>query len=499
MFQAGQKFGQYVLVSKLARGGFGEVWLAEKQSVLLNRKFAIKLPRDGQVDFEAIRRETLLWEQASGHRNVLPLIDADIQDEQIYIVSEYIEGGSLADRLRKDDKVPLTEAVPIVTGVLEGLEYLHSKNIVHRDIKPANILMHDGTPRLVDFGLSRMMETSLISSTIVGTQPYMSPESFEGVRNVQTDIWSVGILLYHLLTGEVPFPLGEPSEIMYAVMLKEPAPLSEDIPLRLRQIIYKALEKDRELNGNPPKRYQTAAAMRTDLEDFLKNFSLQPEPEPISPFETVKVSPQQESPVELATRKRIHVKKTSFWQNLVGQKLTSTAVFVVILGIGAAVMLSSIFLFRQPAQGVDAPAPANSAVNAPVSETNSSVNTQPIDDAAIRASKDFYRDAENFYKQKKYDRAIETYTRAIQLNPNDYALYNNRGAAFYATGEFQKAIADYTKALELNPYHFSAYNNRGVVYQEIGSIEQAIADFRKALELDPENKMAKDNLKRISK
>ena len=501
MFETGQKFGQYILISKLARGGFGEVWLAEKQSQLLTRKFAVKLPRDGEFDFDAVRRETELWEQATGHPNVLPLVDADIEDGQVFIVSEYIEGGSLADRLRKDGKIPIAEAVEIVIGVLRGLEYLHSKNIIHRDIKPANILMQNGTPRLADFGLSRAVESTMVSSNIVGTQPYMSPESFEGVRSVQTDIWAVGVLLYHLLTGEVPFQLGQPSEIMYAVLTKEPAPLPEEIPQPLQQIIFKALEKDRELNGKPPKRYQSAATMRADLEEFQAQFSINPaQQQAASPFETVKMS-QEEPSVELATRMRIPVKdKNNFRQNLLQWKLTPFAFLTLILGVGAVAMLFSVLLFREPGSSNTDSTPANSTADsnaaATTPEANSTVN-QPVDDAAVRESKELYRQAEQLFRRKKYAESVETYTLAIQINPNDYGLYNNRGAAYYALGEFQKAIADYTKAVELNPYHFSAYNNRGVAYQEIGSVEQAIADYRKALEIDPENKLAKNNLKKL--
>ena len=121
MFQAGQKFGQYVLVRKLAKGGFGEVWLAEKRSQLVTKKVAAKLPHAGQFNFEAIRQESTLWEKASGHPNVLPLIDADIYDGQVVILSEYIEDGSLADMLRTYGKIPILQAVRIVGGVLNGL------------------------------------------------------------------------------------------------------------------------------------------------------------------------------------------------------------------------------------------------------------------------------------------------------------------------------------------------------------------------------------------
>ncbi|HEX8248664.1 MAG TPA: protein kinase [Pyrinomonadaceae bacterium] len=495
MFQAGQKFGQYVLIKKLAKGGFGEVWLAEKRSQFVTKKVAMKLPHAGQFNFEAIRQEATLWEKASGHPNVLPLIDADVYDGQVVILSEYIEDGSLADMLRKHGRIPVQQAVRIVIGVLNGLEYLHSKNIIHRDIKPANILMQGDTPRLADFGISRAVETTMVSSTVIGTHSYMSPESFEGVRSVQTDVWSVGVLLYHLLTGKLPFPLGQPSEIMYAVLMKEPEPMPGDIPQRLQQIIYKALEKDREPDRNPPLRYQSASAMREDLEGFLEWWATEAQP---SPFETVKVSPPAADSVELGTRMRIPVKTEGNFLNnslhALANRNFSTAAIFSFLAIGVAIVLLVVTMYGLLS--------STALVNLGSSNTNSSsANSaiEPVDDAAIRASKEFYRQADNFYARKRFDKAIETYTLAIELNPNDYAIYNNRGAAYHATGEFQKAIADYTKAAELNPYHFSAYNNRGAAYEDIGSIEQAITDYRKALELDPENKLAKDNLKRILK
>jgi eukaryotic-like serine/threonine-protein kinase len=491
MFQAGQKFGQYVLIKKLAKGGFGEVWLAEKRSQFVTKKVAAKLPHAGQFNFEAIRQEATLWEKASGHPNVLPLIDADIYDGQVVILSEYIEDGSLADKLRAHGKIPVEQAVRIAAGVLNGLEFLHSKNIIHRDIKPANILMQGDTPRLADFGISRALETTAVSSTVIGTHSYMSPESFEGMRNIQTDVWSVGVLLYHLLTGKLPFPLGQPSEIMYAVLMTEPAPMPPEIPQRLQQIIYKALEKDRALNGNPPRRYQTAAAMREDLESFLEWLAAQPV---WSPFETVKFSPTAES-IELDTRMRIPVKTNgnllnNFLHTFANRNFSTTAILSVLGGIGAIILLAVLMLNQFSSNG--------SAISDSTNSSDANSSLQP-EDAAIRASKEFQRQANVFYDRRKFDKAIETYTLAIELNPNDYAIYNNRGAAYHASGEPQKAIDDYNKSLALNPYHFSAYNNRGAAYEEIGNIEQAVADYRKALELDPENKLAKDNLKKILK
>lgn len=289
MFREGQQIGLYTLIRKLGRGGFGEVWLAERKSKFVTTKVAVKLPLDEQVDHEAIKQEAQLWEQASGHPNVLPIIDADEYDGQIVIVSEYAPDGSLTDKLKTDGKLSVTQAVEMTIGILSGLSFLHSKGIIHRDIKPQNILLQGDTPRLADFGISRLMQATAVSSAIIGTDAYMAPESFEGKRNIQTDIWSVGVVLYQLLQGNLPFTQEHPSERMFAILTKDFAPLPDTIPQHLNNVVAKALAKQ------PQERYQQAIEMREDLRRILRG-------EAVSDF--VQSDSQQTFPAEQVTKIR---------------------------------------------------------------------------------------------------------------------------------------------------------------------------------------------------
>jgi len=267
MFREGSQIGLYTLIRKLGRGGFGEVWLAERKSKFVTTKVAVKLPHDEQIDHETIKQEAQLWEQASGHPNILPIIDADEYDGQIVIVSEYAPDGSLDEWLKTHGKMSVEKAVETTMKILDGLQFLHSRNIIHRDLKPANILLQGDTPRLADFGISRALRTtaSSQSSNVSGTFAYMPPEGFDGKRSVQTDVWSVGVNLYQFLTGTLPFPNKEPSALIAAIMMREFEPLPAGIPNNLQNVIAKALAKQ------PENRYASAAAMREDLRRVLRS------------------------------------------------------------------------------------------------------------------------------------------------------------------------------------------------------------------------------------
>lgn len=264
MLNSGDQIGPYTLVEKIGKGSFGNVWLAERRTAITTTKVALKIPHDEDVDLDFVKQEADVWAQASGHQNVLPIIEANVYDDRVVIASEFAPDGSLETRLKESNgKAPSTEsAVEVVSGVLAGLQHLHSRRIIHRDVKPANIIFQGDTPRLTDFGVSRMLKSTGQTTTSAGTPIYMAPEAFDGKRSVQTDIWSVGIIFYELLSGRLPFAFDDLTSLWKAVALNDLDPLPEDLPERLRSIVMKSLQRDTTL------RYQSAAEMRADLKRF---------------------------------------------------------------------------------------------------------------------------------------------------------------------------------------------------------------------------------------
>ncbi|MFC1735867.1 SUMF1/EgtB/PvdO family nonheme iron enzyme [Candidatus Hydrogenedentota bacterium] len=247
-----KQLGNYVLKKKLGQGGMGSVYLAEQKS--LNRLVAIKvlsLALSQDEDFvKRFQREAHLAANLN-HPNVVKIYDIAQQDDLHYFVMEYVKGKSLNELLKDKDPPSLEESVNIIAKTASGLQYAHEQGVIHRDIKGSNIMVDEhGEPKIMDFGLARAAQGSKLTATgaVLGTPTCMSPEQALGNPvDHRTDIYSLGVVLYELLCGEVPFQAETPHGILYQHIHEPPPSLRQrnsDVPESLVGIVEHCLEKE---------------------------------------------------------------------------------------------------------------------------------------------------------------------------------------------------------------------------------------------------------------
>ena len=280
---AGQTFGHYKLSKRIGAGGMGEVYLAT--DITAGRKAALKLlPTRFTSDAERLKRFQQEERALVGlnHPNILTVYEIGEDHSTHYIASELIEGETLRQRLMRG-RLEVGEAVDIAIQVASALAAAHEAGIVHRDIKPENIMLRpDGYVKVLDFGIAKLAESTFAEATadeaesvtlagtnlgsILGTVRYMSPEQVRGAEvDKRIDVWSLGVVLYEMVTGHAPFAGDTPGETMSSILEKEPPPLANYLahtPAELQQIISKTLRKERE------ERYQSAHELLEALQSL---------------------------------------------------------------------------------------------------------------------------------------------------------------------------------------------------------------------------------------
>ena len=246
MFSKDQTLGKYQIVERLGAGGFGTVYLAFDR--LLNRKVALKIPHH-QVDDAALLHEPRIMAGLK-HPNIVELITVDKANDLFFMVMEYVDGESLDKQIRNERCLQPPIALDIAIGICQAITFAHSHQIIHRDLRPANILMtKDGAPKVADFGTSRVLELQKesVARTRIGSPPYMAPEHFRGQTVFQSDIWSLGITIYEMLTGTVPFYDPDPLKIAQAIKTRpivSPHLRNAQAPKAFSEIVMKALSVD---------------------------------------------------------------------------------------------------------------------------------------------------------------------------------------------------------------------------------------------------------------
>ncbi len=275
--EAGRTVGRYRIVDFLGAGAMGEVYLAEDPQI--ERRLAIKTVRlAGRPQEVDDRKKRLLREaRAAGrllHPNVVTLFDAGEDQGLLFLAFEFVEGTDLAGRLEKGPALSLREVLRIVRQTAEALDYAHRMGIVHRDIKPSNILLDtDGRVKVADFGIAKMAGQSTeltVKGSVMGSPQYLSPEQIRGEDlDGRSDVFSLGVLLYELLSRKRPFEGDTITTLVYQILHKEPPKISElrQIPDRLEQLLQRMLAKDRD------QRFATAAAVAVEVTEVERELN----------------------------------------------------------------------------------------------------------------------------------------------------------------------------------------------------------------------------------
>jgi serine/threonine protein kinase len=260
MFFRGQIVGKYKILSTIGSGGFGTVYLAE--DTWIDKKVALKVPHKQSVDFGELLREPRLLATLN-HPNIVTIVTAEKQENVFFIVMEFVPGETLEAIIAREGALDIPLALDYTCQICNAVDHAHRHGVLHRDLRPSNVLVSDnGLVKVADFGTSRFLEIAAHGTTVIGSPPYMAPEQFQGKAMFASDLYSLGVTMFQMLTGELPYDTPTPSdlerlqrgELLVAPRLKNPK-----VPKAISDVVLKAMAP------NIHARYQRAADILQDL------------------------------------------------------------------------------------------------------------------------------------------------------------------------------------------------------------------------------------------
>ncbi|MBM3817967.1 MAG: serine/threonine protein kinase [Acidimicrobiia bacterium] len=292
MFFRGQTIGKYRILSPLGSGGFGTVFLAE--DTWIHKKVALKVPHKQNLDFSEMLKEPRLLASMS-HPNIVTVLTAEKQEDVFFIVMEYVPGETLEHIIMREGALDVTRALDFTCQMCNAIDHAHRAGILHRDLRPGNMLVSEtGLLKVTDFGTSRFLEVAAHGTTVIGSPPYMAPEQFYGKAVFASDVYSVGVTMYQMLTGTLPYDTPAPADIeklMRGELISSPRLKNSRIPRAINDIVLKALEADLTT------RYQRASDL---LNDILA--AREPAPKKAGRAVAAATAGGQESPSDIQSR-----------------------------------------------------------------------------------------------------------------------------------------------------------------------------------------------------
>jgi eukaryotic-like serine/threonine-protein kinase len=260
MFFRGQIIGKYKILSTIGSGGFGTVYLAE--DTWIDKKVALKVPHKQSVDFGELLREPRLLASLN-HPNIVAILTAEKQENVFFIVMEFVPGETLEEIISRDGALDLARALDYTCQISNAVDHAHRQGVLHRDLRPSNVLVAEsGMLKVADFGTSRFLEIAAHGTTVIGSPPYMAPEQFHGKAVFASDIYSLGVTMYQMLTGVLPYDAPSPADLdrlMTGELLTAPRLKNPKIPKAINDIVLKAMAP--EIHA----RYQRASELLDDV------------------------------------------------------------------------------------------------------------------------------------------------------------------------------------------------------------------------------------------
>jgi serine/threonine-protein kinase len=285
MFFRGQIIGKYKILSTIGSGGFGTVYLAE--DTWIDKKVALKVPHKQGVDFGELLREPRLLATLN-HPNIVTILTAEKQENVFFIVMEFVPGETLENIIAREGALPLPVALDYICQICNAVDHAHRQNVLHRDLRPSNVLVTgNGLLKVADFGTSRFLEIAAHGTTVIGSPPYMAPEQFQGKAVFASDLYSLGVTMYQMLTGVLPYDTPSPADLdrlMRGELVTAPRLRNPRVPKTINDIVLKAMAPD------IPARYQRAGDL---LDDVLAARATTPKrtPRPTPPGEAEPTAP----------------------------------------------------------------------------------------------------------------------------------------------------------------------------------------------------------------